>query len=105
MFWDLSMKKFLLKGNCSRNGYNWESSRLSRNADGIQLCLAKAKGSFVPPERSLALKFEDIASLPQSLRISGQKIKRGLWKYNNASKVLTVRTNDTTSEKTMQVRF
>ncbi len=77
----------------------------TRTSDGIQLKLSKAEGTYVPSTRKLVIKFVVVERQPTTVEISGEKVDEKSWQFNPSSKVLTINTMDTTSERTITIRY
>ncbi|MEK9136007.1 MAG: TIM-barrel domain-containing protein [Bacteroidota bacterium] len=85
----------------------WNSST------GITLTISKAEGSYVPPKRSLVVKFVDMAGTPKGVKVNRKTISslevnqtpaaRSGWVYDKASRTLTVKEEDTTREQIVEV--
>ena len=76
-----------------------------RTKDRITLRLTKSEGSYLPGDRSLVVRFVDVPTEPRTVTILGVALERSSWKYDGSAKTLTLRTKDTTLEKTIEVNL
>jgi alpha-glucosidase len=76
-----------------------------RTKNQIDLRITKSAGSYVPPDRSLVVRFVDVSSGPRNVTVSGIVLEKGSWNYDATTKTLTLTTKDTTKERTIEVRF
>ncbi len=84
-----------------------------RSSAGVTLTLSKAEGSYVPPKRSLMVKFIDVQSMPKLIEIDGRKLerirsedfsaKREGWSYDAAAKLVVIKSEDKTTERTIKI--
>jgi alpha-glucosidase len=76
-----------------------------RTKNQIDLQITKSTGTYVPPDRSLVVRFVDLLSEPQSVIVSDIVLEKSSWNYDVAQKTLTVKLRDTTKGMTIEVRL
>ncbi len=77
----------------------------TRTSNELHLQLSKAEGTYIPPVRNLEVIFIGVEKEPSSIDISGVKIGKRAWRFDSVSRVLIVRTTDTTSAMTITAIF
>jgi alpha-glucosidase len=73
------------------------------DAGGISFTISKSQGSFVPPPRSLAIRFVDMQARPSRVSLNEKELNGSEWSYDSTSRILQIKTNDSTSELRIRV--
>ncbi len=74
-----------------------------RNSSEITFTMSKSEGTFVPANRSLSVRLVDIPSYPARVSIEGVVLRNTDWSYQAGTRILLIRTKDSTSERTIKV--
>jgi len=76
-----------------------------RTKNEMTLRITQAEGKYVPPKRSLVVRFVDVPREPRTVSVSGVPLKKGAWVYSSSVGTLTVKTEDTILERMIAIKF
>ncbi len=98
---------------CTRGVYYRRSFRQRSDGGTRTLTLSAVEGTYVPPERSLVVRFKGYAHAPGSVRLGGKQIDRAgaaggrtspSWSYDEQAKSVVVTTADSRDAIQITVR-